>query len=442
MLKIAVIGSGYVGTVTAACLAWLGHDVVGLEVDEGRVGQLRAGELPFFEPGLADLLKEAMDSGRLIFTSRPGEALVEAEVVFLCVGTPSGTGGLPDLSQVEEAVQSVAPCIRDGSVIVNKSTVPVGSGNWVRTLLEEALPREGGPTFSVVSNPEFLRQGSAVDDFLYPDRVVLGGEPGGPDKVAQVYAPILRQDFEGGRAGHHPRLIVTDLPSAEMIKYAANAFLATKISFANEVATLCELVGADARQVLPAIGADERIGARFLSPGLGWGGSCFGKDIAALVAMGLEYGHNSSMLRATVAVNQGQRAAVLRKLQRELKVLKGRRVTLLGLAFKPDTDDLRDAPALEIADRLLGWGALVSAYDPVVKRLPAAYSQVRMGTDPYDAAERADAVVLVTEWEEFQDLDFHQLAKVMNGKVVLDGRNAMDSVAAEKAGFQLVGTGW
>ena len=441
MTKIAIIGTGYVGTVTAACLAWLGHDVTGLEVDERRVGQLRAGQLPFFEPGLAELLVEAMNTERLQFTSEPKVALSDADVVFLCVGTPLGEHGLPDLTQVEAAVESVARCIRDGAVLVNKSTVPVGSGSWVRTLLEEAVPRETGPQVSVVSNPEFLREGSAVDDFLYPDRIVLGGDDGAPEKLAALYAPILNQDFEGGREGHKPQLIITDLPSAELIKYAANAFLATKISFANEVSNLCELVGADARHVLPAIGADARIGPQFLQPGVGWGGSCFGKDVAAMIAMGQDYGLNATLLRATVEVNEGQKAAVVRKLQRELKILKGRRIALLGLAFKPGTDDLRDAPSLGIARRLLNRGALVSAFDPVVKDLPEDWP-VRIGTDPYDAAERADAVVLVTEWPEFEDIDYAQLAKVMAGTLVLDGRNALDPSAARAAGLRLIGTGW
>lgn len=441
MRKIAIIGAGYVGTVTATCLAWLGHDVTGLEVEPQRVGQLQAGQVPFYEPGLAEMLTAVMRTERLRFTSDPRKALSEAEIVFLCVGTPPGVGGLPNLSQVEAAARSVATYLRDGVVIVNKSTVPVGAGNWVRTLVEESLPRFDRPHFSVVSNPEFLRQGSAINDFLYPDRIVLGGYDVACAEVALLYSRILAQDFEGGRTTNLPQLILTDLPSAELIKYAANAFLATKISFANEISSLCELVGADVAQVLPAIGSDTRIGPRFLSPGLGWGGSCFGKDVSALVATGLEYGYNPSLLRATVEVNQAQRAAVLRKLQSSLKVLKGRRIALFGLAFKPDTDDLRDAPALELADRLLSFGAFVSAYDPVVKELPRHLSAVRMGTDPYDAAEAADAVVLVTEWGEFAELDFTQLGRVMAGAVVIDGRNALDADAALAAGLDLIGTG-
>jgi nucleotide sugar dehydrogenase len=441
MQRITVVGTGYVGTVTATCLAWLGHEVSGLDADPKRAGQLQSGQLPFYEPRLQEMLANAMQTGRLRFVDRSEDALTGADVVFLCVGTPRGTGGQPNLSQLKEAARAIAGHLRDDVVVVNKSTVPVGAGNWVRTLLQESLPRAGGPRFSVVSNPEFLREGSAIDDFLYPDRIVLGGRDDACAKVAQVYRRVLLQDFDGGRPTLRPELIVTELPSAEMIKYAANAFLATKISFANEISSLCELVGADARQVLPAIGSDTRIGRQFLQPGIGWGGSCLGKDVTALIATGLEYGYNSSLLRATVEVNQSQRAAVFRKLQVALKVLKGKRITLLGLAFKPRTDDLRDAPALEIADRLLAAGAFVSAYDPVVKELPEQLSEVRLGTDPYDAADRADAVVLMTEWAEFGALDFQRLAGVMAGNVIVDGRNALSTSDATAAGLKLVGMG-
>lgn len=441
-MRIAVIGTGYVGSVSAACLAFVGHDVRGFDVDPSRAQQLAAGHVPFYEPGLDELVAQTVASGRLAFTSDPAEALTGADVVFLCVGTPPGAAGLPDMSQFESAASTIAPYLRDGMIVVNKSTVPVGSGNWVRTMLEEALPRGGAPRFGVVSNPEFLREGAAIDDFLYPDRVVLGGEGAHPARVALLYQPVLEQTFPGARPSHKPELIVTDLPSAEMIKYAANAFLATKISFANEIANICEFVGADARQVLPAIGADQRIGARFLQPGLGWGGSCFGKDVAALTATALEYGYSASILKSAVEVNQAQRATVLRKLQTHLKTLKGRRIALLGLAFKPGTDDLRDAPALDLARRLLDTGAVVSAYDPVVKTLPDHLGGVRIATDPFDAADRADAVVVVTEWDEFAELDLERLAEVMSGRLVVDGRNCLPNELAQASALNLVGVGW
>ena len=440
--RITVIGTGYVGAVTSTCLAWLGHEVIGLDADPARAGQLALGQLPFYEPGLAELLTETLATGRLSFTDQAAEALTDADVVFLCVGTPTGVAGLPDLGQVESAARAIAPHLRPGSVVVNKSTVPVGCGNWVRTLLEEALPRQGRPAFSVVSNPEFLREGCALDDFLYPDRIVLGGDDAGVEKVVELYRPVLEQSFPSGRPASRPQLITTELTSAEMIKYAANAFLATKISFANEIANVCELVGADVRQVLPAIGADHRIGQDFLSPGLGWGGSCFGKDVAALMATGQEYGYSANLLRATVEINGAQRSGVIRKLQRELHVLKGRRIALLGLAFKPGTDDLRDAPALDIARRLLAAGALVSAYDPVVKRLPEDLESVRLAADPYEAADEVDAVVLATEWAEFAHLDAVLLRQSMRGDLLLDGRNVLDGTTLADAGLRLVGVGW
>ena len=445
MANVAVVGTGYVGSVTAVCLAWLGHDVIGFDTNPARAEQLSAGELPIYEPGLDDKLAEALATGRLTFTADPAIAASDADVIFLCVGTPTGLGGMPDMSQVEAAAHSVAPFLKDGAVVVNKSTVPVGSGNWVRTMIEEAQPGDAQPSFQVVSNPEFLREGAALEDFLFPDRIVLGGENGaqGVQVVAALYDRVLKQDFPGGRSDHKPGLVLTDLPSAEMVKYAANAFLATKISFANEIANICELVGADARQVLPAIGADSRIGPKFLQHGIGWGGSCFGKDVQALIATGLDYGYGSQILRAAVEVNQGQRAAVLRKLQAELKTIKGRRIAVLGLAFKPGTDDRRDAPALEIIRRLHLAGAVVSAYDPIVKDVPELPDvALRIASSAYDAADRADAVVIATEWDEFAAIDLDKLAEHMKGTLVLDGRGVVSEVSAEAAGLKMVGFGW
>jgi UDPglucose 6-dehydrogenase len=440
--RVAVVGTGYVGAVTSTCLAWLGHDVCGLDADPIQAGQLDQGQVPFYEPGLSELLTLTLSTGRLRFTHEPEDALKDADFVFLCVGTPPSASGMPDLTQVEDAVQTLAPYLRANSVVINKSTVPVGWGDWTRTMLEESLPRDRQPTFHVVSNPEFLREGSAIADFLHPDRVVLGGDDTGVQRVADLYRPVLDQSFPGGHWDHKPLLITTELPSAEMIKYAANAFLATKISFANEIANLCELVGADARQVLPAIGADHRIGSAFLLPGIGWGGSCFGKDVTALVATGQEYGYTPSLLRASVDVNHLQRTAAVRKLQRVLRVLKGRRIAVLGLAFKPHTDDLRDAPALDIIRSVLARGSVVSAYDPMVKKLPVDLAAVRIATDVYDAADRADAVVLTTDWPEFRDIDADILRRVMKGDLLIDGRNLMPDAAFANAGMRIMGFGW
>ncbi|UNB51462.1 UDP-glucuronate decarboxylase [Mycolicibacterium sp. YH-1] len=440
--KVAVIGTGYVGAVTSTSLAFLGHSVCGLDTDSARAGQLNNGQVPFVEPGLQEMLTATLASGRLRFTDRPAEALSDADFVFLCVGTPPGPDGSPDLTQLESAIQSLAPYLRAGAVIVNKSTVPVGSGNWTRTILEDALEGNRQLFFHVVSNPEFLREGCALDDFLYPDRIVLGGATEDVSRVAELYQPVLNQSFEGGRRDLRPSLITTELASAEMIKYAANAFLATKISFANEMAQMCELFGADVREVLPAIGADHRVGNAFLNPGVGWGGSCFGKDVAALISSSQEYGYTPSMLQATVEINKTQRKSAVRKLQRELHILKGRRIALLGLTFKPGTDDLRDAPALDIARRLLSAGAVVSAFDPVVKSLPEEFGAIRLTRDVYDASDRVDAVVLTTEWPEFLQIDPAALRRVMRGDLVVDGRNFLSEAKFAGSGLQLVGFGW
>ena len=440
--NIAVVGTGYVGAVTASCMAFLGHSVRGLDSDSARVGQLDSGQAPFHEPGLQEILESTVSSGRLEFTDAPAKALADAEFVFLCVGTPPGRNGSPDLAQLESAIQSVAPYLRDDVVIVNKSTVPVGSGNWTRTVLEDALEGHRMLSFHVVSNPEFLREGCAIDDFLYPDRIVLGGATPDVLRVSELYQPVLEQSFEGGRPGSLPTLITTELASAEMIKYAANAFLATKISFANEVAQMCEHFGADVREVLPAIGADHRVGNTFLKPGVGWGGSCFGKDVAALISSSEEHGYTPSMLEATVAINNTQRANAVRKLQRELHALKGRRIALLGLTFKPGTDDLRDSPALDIARRLLSAGAVVSAFDPIVKLLPDEFAAIRIAADAYSAAERVDAVVVATDWPEFGLIEPAGLRRVMRGDLVVDGRNCLPEADFAGAGLRLVGFGW
>ncbi|NTY62233.1 UDP-glucuronate decarboxylase [Mycolicibacterium sphagni] len=440
--KVAVIGTGYVGAVTSTCLAFLGHSVCGLDIDPVRAGQLNKGQVPFHEPGLSELLVETLSTDRLRFTDRPADALVDADFVFLCVGTPPGSDGAPDLAQLESAIQSLAPYLRSDVIIVNKSTVPVGSGNWTRTILEDALEGSRQLSFHVVSNPEFLREGSAITDFLYPDRIVLGGNTSDVGQVADLYRPVLDQSFEGGQRGRRPSLITTELASAEMIKYAANAFLATKISFANEIAQLCELFGADVREVLPAIGADHRVGTAFLNPGVGWGGSCFGKDVSALISSGEEYGYLPPMLQATVEINKMQRARTVRKLQRELHILKGRRIALFGLTFKPGTDDLRDAPALDIARRLLSAGAVVSAFDPVVKALPEEFGPVRLAHDVYEAADRVDAVVLTTEWPEFTLIDPAELRRVMRGDLVIDGRNCLPEANFARCGLRVIGFGW
>jgi UDPglucose 6-dehydrogenase len=445
-MRVCVIGTGYVGTVTAVCFAHVGHDVVGLEQEPDKVAKLKAGVLPFVEPGAEKLLAEGLDAGRLCFTDDTAKAVTDAEFVFICVGTPLTPSGEADVEALRQVATSIAPHLNGGlKVIVTKSTVPVGSGDWITMLIEDNLPpgdsRRG--SFGVVSNPEFLREGSAVEDFLFPDRIVLGSSSTEAlDLVAALYAPIVAQSFTDGRKEIAPvPLIRTTLESAEMIKYAANAFLATKISFINEIANICERIGGDIEQVAEGIGLDNRIGSSFLRAGIGWGGSCFRKDILALQRTAEEYGYYPKLLDAAVDVNSMQRLTVVRKLQEELKILKGKRIGLLGLSFKPHTDDLRDAPALTLIERLHAAGARVTVYDPVVNDVGTLNSYVRFAETALDLAEGADAIVLVTEWPEFVDLDWRKLADVMRTPVVVDGRNALEPDTLRSYGIRYIGVG-
>jgi len=439
---IAVVGSGYVGTVMAACLANLGHAVIGVEIDPEKLTSLNNGVPPFFETGLESRLKAGIESGRLFFTDDYQLAMDRTEIVFLCVDTPPGTNGHPNMTSVAAAAESIGAALRDPHIIVTKSTVPVGSGNWLEATIEATLPDGVGlDLLHVVSNPEFLREGSAVEDFLHPDRIVVGGDCAtSVEKVAQVYERVLSQDFEGGDPTRKPALLKTGRATAETIKYAANAFLATKISFINEIANICEWLDADVAEVANAIGLDERIGPRFLNAGVGWGGSCFGKDTSALASMAREQGVEPLILDAVRRVNANQRHTVVRKLQHHLRPLRGRRVTLLGLAFKPGTDDTRDAPAITIARSLDEKGVLIRATDPMVSEIPGA-SNIRIFSDPFEAICNADAVVLLTEWPEFLGLDFARVAECMRGNVIVDGRNALDPEAVMGAGLVYEGMG-
>ena len=439
---IAVVGSGYVGTVVAACLADLGHDVVGVEINPDKLDALNRGVPPFFEKGLEDRLRSGVANGNLSFTNDFQHAMNQSEVVFLCVDTPPGVDGHPRMNSVAAAARSIGAAIRTNHIVVTKSTVPVGSGNWLEATIANALPEDVDESvLTVVSNPEFLREGSAIEDFLHPDRVVVGGDCAeSVEKVAQVYDKILTQDFEGGEPDHLPQLVKTGRATAEMIKYAANAFLATKISFINEIANICEWVDADVSEVARAIGLDSRIGPAFLNAGVGWGGSCFGKDTAALASMAREQGLEPLILDAVRAVNENQRLTVVRKLQAHLRPLRGRRVALLGLAFKPGTDDMRDSPALTVAASLAEKGVLVQVSDPMVTSVPEM-PDLTVFSDPFEAIRDADAVVLMTEWPDFLDLDFVKAAERMRGKVIIDGRNALDPDAVIGAGLVYEGIG-
>ncbi|MEP7364723.1 MAG: UDP-glucose/GDP-mannose dehydrogenase family protein, partial [Acidobacteriota bacterium] len=409
-MQIAIIGTGYVGLTTGACLAAIGHEVTCLDSDPAKIETLRQGRVPIYEPFIEEILEEA--EGRLRFTQSYAEAIPSAQVVFIAVGTPPMADGSPDLQFLRSAAAAIGEQLGDGfTVVVNKSTVPIGSGNWVESLIREAsAAREGrAPAeFAVASNPEFLREGSALQDSLYPDRIVVGADsPRALDVLTKLYRPILEQSFTPPGYLRRPDgiaavpLVTTDLASAELIKYAANSFLALKISFINEIGRVAEKVGADVTLVAKGIGLDRRIGTRFLQAGLGWGGSCFAKDTAALVSTAADYSLTMPIVSAARLVNQTQRERVVEKLLAELKIMKGKTVGLLGLAFKPNTDDLRDAPSLDIARALIARGATVVVHDPVAMpraRIEQAGLAVRYCESAEQVAEHADALVLVTEW--------------------------------------------
>jgi UDPglucose 6-dehydrogenase len=451
---VTIIGTGYVGTVTGACLAYLGHDVTCVDTDANKIQKLRNGELPIHEPGLGELLQAAR-RGRLSFTTELAGAVATSEVIFIAVGTPPTASGAPNLSYLEAAAHAIGRALIPDRfcVIVNKSTVPVGSGNLVESLVREGIAsvssRPEDFAFGVASNPEFLREGRAVLDSLYPDRIVIGASDERTINVLRnLYQPLLEQSFEAPsaspRLGGRPQLLVTSLTSAEMIKYAANAFLALKIGFANEIANICERVGADALEVMLGIGSDSRIGSKFLNPGIGWGGSCFGKDLQALLHTAREYAYPGKILQAALEVNCDQRQTVLQKLQQHLRILKGRTIGLLGLSFKPETDDLRDAPSLDLAARLQQIGARVRAYDPVSMsacRRQRPDLKIVYCDSPEAVAANADALVVVTEWQEFRALDLRRLAETMTTAVLIDGRNIFTPDAATAAGFSYSGVG-
>jgi UDPglucose 6-dehydrogenase len=457
-MRVTVVGTGYVGTVTGACLAYLGHHVTCVDTDRAKISILQRGASPIYEPYLEDMLRLGAQYGGLEFTTDLDVAAAGSDVIFIAVGTPPLPSGEADLSYLEAAARSIGTAM-DGSrfrVVVNKSTVPVGSGNLVETLVREGI-HEAHPErrreirFGVASNPEFLREGSAVADSLYPDRIVVGaGDQRTMEVMLELYRPLVAQTFEPPAGVPRPaalkqvRLLATSLTSAEMIKYAANAFLAMKIGFANEIANICERVGAEAPEVMAGIGLDSRIGAKFLNPGVGWGGSCFGKDIHALLHMAQEYSYESKLLRASLDVNMAQRQMVIQKLQEKLYILKVRTIGLLGLAFKPDTDDLRDAPALHIAERLLQMGARVKAYDPIAMtacKQQRSDLKIRYCESALEVAQEADALVVVTEWNEFRTLNLATLAPVMTRAILVDGRNIFQPEIAIAAGFDYTGVG-
>jgi UDPglucose 6-dehydrogenase len=458
-MRVCVIGTGYVGLVTGACLSHIGHHVICVDNNEEKVKLMKSGQTPIYEPGLSEIMQSGIQAGLLEFTSDLKAGVEHGEILFIAVGTPAMPNGESDTRYVEAVARGIgANLTKDYKVIVNKSTVPIGSGDWVRMIALDGVKERqavgaGGSTigtpgaevdFEVVSNPEFLREGSAVYDSFNPDRIVLGSNSKRAIELMQrLYEPIVRRDKAENKSLPPVPVVVTDLSSAEMIKYAANAFLATKISFINEVANICDRVGADVTQVAKGIGLDSRIGNKFLQAGIGWGGSCFPKDVSALIHTADDYGYEAQLMKSAVSVNERQKLITLEKLQHELKILKGKVVGLLGLTFKPDTDDLRDAPSLQLIEQLNRLGAKVKAYDPIISQTGMRHglSGVIVETDPERLADGCDALVLVTDWRQFQELDYTNMAKLMAHPVIIDGRNCLDKAALEAAGFRYVGIG-
>ena len=432
-MNICVIGTGYVGLVTGACLAEFGMNLICVDSDIRKIDLLRKGKVSIYEPGLEEVVAKNMREGRLRFSTSIEEGVRSSLVIFIAVGTPSNDDGSADLRAVEEVAKDIARIMDGYKVVVVKSTVPVGTCRKLKTLIQEHQMKP--IPFDIVSNPEFQREGSAVEDFLRPDRVTIGAE--------SEQAIAIMKDIYSALYLIETPFVITNWETAEMIKYAANAFLATKISFINEVANICDRVGADVTQVAKGIGLDSRIGNKFLQAGIGWGGSCFPKDVSALIHTADDYGYEAHLLKAAVSVNQRQRLIAVEKLQQVLKILKGKTVGLLGLTFKPDTDDMRDAPALNLIEHLNRLGTKVKAYDPIVSQsgMRHGLSGVMVETDPERLADGCDALVLVTDWKQFQNLDYEKMASLMNNPVMIDGRNFLDREKLQQAGFYYVGVG-
>ncbi|MDO7874151.1 UDP-glucose/GDP-mannose dehydrogenase family protein [Hymenobacter sp. ASUV-10] len=430
-MKIAVVGTGYVGLVTGTCFAEVGIDVTCIDIDERKIANLHQGILPIYEPGLEEMVSRNVEKGRLHFSTNLGEAIQGCDVAFIAVGTPPGEDGSADLKYVLAVARGIGEHMNGYGVIVTKSTVPVGTAAKVRAEIEKALDKRGANIeFDVASNPEFLKEGAAIDDFLKPDRIVVGvASERAEDVMRKLYKPFLLNG--------HP-IIFMDIPSAEMTKYAANSMLATKISFMNDVANLCEIMGADVNKVRQGIGSDARIGTKFIYPGIGYGGSCFPKDVKALIKTAAENGYDMQVLRAVESVNDAQKSVLFDKLSNHFAgELRGLKIAVWGLSFKPKTDDMREAPSLVIIEKLLAAGCTVTAYDPVAMK-EAEHTlgdSITYAKDEFEALIDADALLVVTEWPDFRSPNFEVVARLMKQKNIFDGRNIYDAAEMKAAGF-------
>ena len=451
-MKVCVIGTGYVGLVTGVCLAEIGHNVICVDKDESKINMLLNGKMPIYEPGLDKLVEKNVKKKNLVFSKDVEGAIKSQDIIFICVGTPPLPDGNADLQQVEEVAKVIGNNLNDYKIIVNKSTVPIGSGDWVSMIINDNTNNsqiKSDTTFDVVSNPEFLREGTAISDTFFPDRIVLGSSSKfAIGTMKKLYEPVISQKFDLMDISFDPKnsrsipIVETDLVSAEMIKYAANSFLATKISYINEIANICEKAGADVNMIAYGIGLDSRIGTKFLNAGIGWGGSCFPKDVLALTKIAAEYGLATQLLNSVVNVNNQQRLKVVQKVQETLKIIKGKSIGVLGISFKPNTDDTRDSPPITIMNNLVNLGAKVKAYDPIVKNTPETLnSKVLICDSVEDIFRDSDLAILATEWEEFKDLNYKENGKLMKDMNFIDGRNFLDKEEMFGYGFNYLGIG-
>ncbi len=431
-MHIAVIGTGYVGLVSGACFAEFGVDVTCVDVDAAKVNDLKNGRIPIYEPGLDKIVTKNAAAGRLKFTTDITEAVAPAEVVFLAVGTPPQADGTPDMSYYRQAAKDVAAALNGYKVLVTKSTVPVGTGRWLRDFVSQNVA--DGIEFGVASNPEFLREGAAIEDFMHPNRVVIGSnEPRAIDVMKELYRPLYLIETP---------IVITSLEAAELIKYAANAFLATKITFINEIANLCDAIGCDVHDVARGMGMDNRIGRKFLHPGPGYGGSCFPKDTRALTTVADQFGVETLVVDAVIEANERQRQAMIPKIEALVGDLSGKRIGVLGLSFKPETDDMREAPSIDIIRALIKKGATIKAFDPVaMDEAKHSLPDIEYAVDEYDAITGADALVIVTEWNQFRALDMEKVKSLLKSPKVADLRNVYEPGDMHELGFEYVGVG-
>jgi len=431
-MHIAVIGTGYVGLVTGACFAEFGVEVTCVDVDQSKIERLKNGVIPIYEPGLDTIVEKNAAAGRLHFTTEIADAVKSAAVVFLAVGTPPKADGSPDMSYYQQAAKDVAESIDDYKVLVTKSTVPVGTGKWLREFVSANLKTE--TNFGVASNPEFLREGAAIQDFMRPDRVVIGSnEPEAIEVMKELYRPLYLIETP---------IVITSLEAAELTKYAANAFLATKITFINEIANLCDAIGCDVHDVARGMGMDNRIGRKFLHPGPGYGGSCFPKDTRALTTVADQFGVETRIVDAVIDANERQREAMIPKIEKLVGDLSGKRIGMLGLSFKPETDDMRESPAIDIVNSLVAKGSTVKAFDPVaMEEAKHCLPNIEYAEDEYDAIRDADVLVIVTEWNQFRALDMDKVKSLLKSPKIADLRNIYEPEDMRELGFEYVGVG-